>query len=237
MGAIRFSSSTYPINRPELRRNCVRYIRKGEGCHLWRIVSRCDMLSRDSPPREGNAWPPAERALIRRALWIFRNITALGVSLQRLGRNGCLVCAQAGRTRSQSSSDCPARETACRPACYGGLTGKAVYCGVKSFDLCCGEALWAELRHQGVDVLNLVLDQTDTPAHRQILEQLGLPIPQSMAAADDVAELGLARLGQGPVCNWGSSDEELGFAPTSPAHRRSRILAIEETSKAYTRQK
>ena len=51
----------------------------------------------------------------------------------------------------------------------------AVYCGVKSFDLCFGEALWAELRHHGVDVLNLVLGQTDTPAHRQILEQLGLP--------------------------------------------------------------
>jgi short-subunit dehydrogenase len=120
-------------------------------------------------------------------------------------------------------------------ACYGGLTGKAVYCGVKSFDLCFGEALWAELRHQGVDVLNLVLGQTDTPEHRRILKELGLPVPQRMAAADDVAELGLARLQHGPICNWGSGDEEPGFAPTSPAQRRARILAIEEAAKAYTR--
>lgn len=120
-------------------------------------------------------------------------------------------------------------------ACYGGLYGKAVYCGVKSFDLCFGEGLWAELRGYGVDVLNLVLGQTDTPAHRRILEELGVPIPQRMAAADDVAELGLTRLPHGPICNWGSGDEEPGFAPASPAQRRSRILAIEEASKVYTR--
>jgi short-subunit dehydrogenase len=120
-------------------------------------------------------------------------------------------------------------------ACYGGLNGIAVYCGVKSFDLCFGEGLWAELRDQGVDVLNLVLGQTDTPAHRLLREQLGLPTPQGMAAADDVAELGLARLRHGPVCNWGSGDEDPGFGPISPAQRRSRILAVEEASKAYAR--
>jgi uncharacterized protein len=122
-------------------------------------------------------------------------------------------------------------------ACYGGLAGLAVYSAVKSFDLCFGEALWAELRGHGVDVLNLVLGQTDTPEYRRVLKELGLPVPHGMAAADDVAELGLAQLQNGPICNWGSGDEELGFSPTSPAFRRTRILAIEEASKAYARKK
>jgi len=120
-------------------------------------------------------------------------------------------------------------------ACYGGLSGKAVYSAVKSFDLCLGEALWAELRHDGVDVLNLILGQTDTPAHRQILAELGLPVPANLASADAVAELGLERLPHGPICNFGSADDEPGVAPNSPAHRRARILAVEKASQVYTK--
>jgi short-subunit dehydrogenase len=120
-------------------------------------------------------------------------------------------------------------------ACYGGITGKGLYCGVKAFDLCFGEGLWAELRNYGVDVLNLVLGQTDTPEYRRVLAELGLSVPTHLANPDDVAALGLTRLPHGPVCNWGSSDDEPGFAPTSPAQRRTRILAIEAASQSYTR--
>jgi len=49
-------------------------------------------------------------------------------------------------------------------ACYGGLPGIAVYAASKAFDLVFGEALWAELRDHGVDVLSYVLGRTDTPA-------------------------------------------------------------------------
>ena len=56
-----------------------------------------------------------------------------------------------------------------------------------------------------------------------------------MASADDVAELGLARLPYGPTCNWGSGDDEPGMAPTSLSNRSARILAVEEASKAYAR--
>jgi uncharacterized protein len=119
--------------------------------------------------------------------------------------------------------------------CYGGLSGKAIYSGVKAFDLCFGEALWAELRGYGIDVLNLVLSKTDTPEHRRVLAECGLPVPNDMASADDVAQLGLERLPHGPVCNWGSGDDEKGFSPNTPAQRRAHILAVEEISKAYTR--
>ena len=118
-------------------------------------------------------------------------------------------------------------------ACYGGLNGIAVYSAVKAFDLCFGEALWAELRHHGVDVLNLILGRTDTPAHRRLMERNGQPIPEGMARPVDVAEIGLARLPHGPVYNWGQDDETAGYAPNSPAQRRARIIAIEELSKAY----
>jgi short-subunit dehydrogenase len=118
-------------------------------------------------------------------------------------------------------------------ACYGGLNGIAVYSAAKAFELCFGEALWAELRHHGVDVLNLILGRTDTPAHRRLMERNGQPIPEGMANPENVAETGLARLAHGPDYNWGQDDDIAGYAPNSPAQRRARILAIEEMSKAY----
>jgi uncharacterized protein len=120
-------------------------------------------------------------------------------------------------------------------ACYGGLNGISVYSGVKAFDLCFGEGLWAELRLHGVDVLNLILGRTDTPAHRRLMERNGQPIPAGMAKSEDVAEIGLARLPHGPDYNWGQDDEVAGYAPNSPADRRKRIIAIEEMSTAYAK--
>lgn len=115
--------------------------------------------------------------------------------------------------------------------CYGGLSGYSVYAGVKAFALCFGEGLWAELRHHGVDVLNLILGQTDTPAYRGFLERHGQSLPQGTASPDDVAEVGLARLSQGPIYNWGQEDDVAGLAPNSPAARRARIVMIDEMTK------
>lgn len=120
-------------------------------------------------------------------------------------------------------------------ACYGGLHGIAIYSAVKAFDLCLGEALWAELRHVGVDVLSLILGRTDTPAHRRLMESNGQPIPDNMARSDDVARVGLEQLPNGPVYNWGQSNDIAGYAPNSPDARRARIIAIEEMSRAYAR--
>ena len=119
-------------------------------------------------------------------------------------------------------------------ACYGGLYGMGVYCGVKAFDLCFGEGLWAEMRHVGVDVLNLVLGRTDTPAHRAISEANGRPFDATgMASAADVARIGLEQLPHGPVYNWGQTNDIAGYAPNSPDERRARILKIEEMTGAY----
>lgn len=112
-------------------------------------------------------------------------------------------------------------------ACYGGAAGMAVYSGTKAFDLCFGEGLWAELRPHGVDVLNLILTRTDTPAFRAFMEKRGLTVGTDVAAPDDVAKLGLDRLPHGPVQNWGTPDDQQGFASSSAAARRARILKIE----------
>jgi short-subunit dehydrogenase len=121
-------------------------------------------------------------------------------------------------------------------ACYGGLPGISVYGASKAFDLVLGEALWAELRPHGVDVLNLVMGKTDTPAHRELMERLGVPFPSDAASADAVAALGLARLPHGPVQNWGQADDEPGMEDRSAAQRRERILMIEQMSRQYAKQ-
>ena len=117
-------------------------------------------------------------------------------------------------------------------ACYGGGNHLAVYSATKAFDLCFGEGLWAEFRHHGVHVLNLILGRTDTPAFRELLERKGLPVPPGLASPDEVAEVGLARLPHGPVHNWNLQDDETGYAPNSAATRRERVVAMERMSKA-----
>ena len=87
-----------------------------------------------------------------------------------------------------------------------GARRMVAYASSKAFDLVMGEALWAELRDAGVDVLSLVLGVTDTPALRRLLVQRG-----NLASADDgtaipgaaspekVVTEALAHLGQGPT--------------------------------------
>lgn len=111
-------------------------------------------------------------------------------------------------------------------ACYGGLPGIAAYSASKAFDLVFGEALWAELKPNGVDVLSFILGRTDTPAHRELMERMGRPFPPDCASPEDVAALGLARMADGPICNWGLADDESGYAGASAAARRTRIEQI-----------
>ena len=123
-------------------------------------------------------------------------------------------------------------------ACYLGLSGLSVYSASKAFALTFGEGLWAELRPHGVEVLNLILGRTDTPAHRRSLEQTGQAVDMTgMADAEDVARLGLERLPYGPTQNWGETDDTVGMSFASSAQRRERILMIEQMSAAYAGKK
>jgi short-subunit dehydrogenase len=111
--------------------------------------------------------------------------------------------------------------------CYGGGSFMATYTASKAFDLCIAESLWAELRPHDVDVLYMALGTTDTPVLRALLAEKGLPLPPGVASPDDVATVGLARLPLGPVHNWGQTDDDAGYAPSSASARRARILAVD----------
>ncbi len=90
---------------------------------------------------------------------------------------------------------------------YLGSVRHTVYGGVKAFGRIFAEGLWIELRDHEVDVLELVLGVTRTPA----MERVGLDFDvPGMKVADpvDVAREGLEQLGNGPVFIAGGNDED-----------------------------
>ena len=84
-----------------------------------------------------------------------------------------------------------------------GAPNMVAYGATKAFDMVFGEALWAELHGRGVDVVNLVLAVTDTPALRRLLARRGQlsgaddqsPIPGAVSA-EDVASEAVANIGE-----------------------------------------
>jgi short-subunit dehydrogenase len=109
-------------------------------------------------------------------------------------------------------------------AAWAGAARGATYGATKAFDLVFGEALWAELRRDGVDVLSLVVGATDTPALRQLLADRGTTY-DDLATSDEVARAGLDHLGDGPTWSMGLPDGGgPGFVATLA--RRDAVLAM-----------
>ncbi|MGO4257363.1 SDR family NAD(P)-dependent oxidoreductase [Marmoricola sp. RAF53] len=87
---------------------------------------------------------------------------------------------------------------------FAGAPNMVTYGASKAFDMVFAEALWCELQPRGVDVLGLVLGETDTPGLRTLRHQRGLasgPDEPARGAAkpEAVVAEALARLGRGPV--------------------------------------
>lgn len=83
-------------------------------------------------------------------------------------------------------------------ASYLGTTRHTVYGGVKAFGRIFAESLWLELRDHDVDVLELVLGVTRTPAMERVglnFDVPGMPVSEP----DDVACQGLRQLREGPI--------------------------------------
>lgn len=81
---------------------------------------------------------------------------------------------------------------------YMGAYRHSVYAGVKAFGRMFAESLWLELRESNVDVLELVLGVTRTPA----MERVGLNFDAPGMVVSEPAEVareGLARITEGPV--------------------------------------
>jgi uncharacterized protein len=109
-------------------------------------------------------------------------------------------------------------------AAWAGGAGMSTYGATKAFDLILAEALWAEWRPSGVDVLALVLGRTDTPALRRLLEASGEPF-DGLASPDDVAREALDHLADGPTWSYGRPDPTAG-SPLGALSRRAAVLAL-----------
>lgn len=91
---------------------------------------------------------------------------------------------------------------------YLGSMRHTVYGGVKAFGRIFAESLWLELREYNVDVLELVLGVTRTPA----MERVGLnfDVPgMRVAEPADVAREGLQQLSHGPVYVAGGNADDV----------------------------
>jgi len=105
-------------------------------------------------------------------------------------------------------------------AAWVGGAHLAAYGASKAFDLILGEALWAELKPMGVDVLSMVLGATDTPAFRRVLKGRDF---DGLADPDDVARDMLANLAEGPT--WPPDG-----SPFGPLPRRQAVELMTEAS-------
>ena len=87
---------------------------------------------------------------------------------------------------------------------FAGARNMVAYGASKAFDMVMAEALWAELHDKGVDVLGLILGETDTPALRRLRRRLGhvddpaAPIA-SAATAEEVVGEAFLHLADGPT--------------------------------------
>lgn len=97
-------------------------------------------------------------------------------------------------------------------AAWAGGAYLAAYGASKAFDLILGEALWAELKPLGVDVLSMVLGPTDTPAFQRLLNGRTF---EGMADTEEVARDMLDNLADGPT--WPSDGSPFGSLPRRQA--------------------
>jgi short-subunit dehydrogenase len=103
---------------------------------------------------------------------------------------------------------------------YMGAWRHTIYAGAKAFSRMFAESLWLELRGEGVDVLELVLGVTRTPA----MERVGLNFDAPGIVVNEPAEVaaeGLAHLADGPVYVAGGNADR---AQANSAPDRARVV-------------
>ncbi|MFN6544192.1 SDR family NAD(P)-dependent oxidoreductase [Mycolicibacterium nivoides] len=103
---------------------------------------------------------------------------------------------------------------------YMGAWRHSIYAGAKAFSRMFAESLWLELRERNVDVLELVLGVTRTPA----MERVGLNFDAPGILVNEPAEVaaeGLAHLADGPVWVAGGNADR---AVANSAPDRSRVV-------------
>ena len=111
---------------------------------------------------------------------------------------------------------------------YMGQAQISIYSAVKAFSRVFAEGLWLELREHGVDVLELVLGVTRTPAMARA--GLNFDIPGlNVAEPEDVAREGLEHLGDGPV--WVAGGNAPAAEKRTGMNRAELVLGAHEASR------
>lgn len=115
-------------------------------------------------------------------------------------------------------------------AAWVGGADIAAYGATKAFDLVLAEALWAEWRPSGVDVLALVLGATDTPSLRRLMAEHDRDFGD-LAQPIDVAREALDHLADGPTWSYGMPDP-MGGSPFGTLSRRDSVELLSRASAA-----
>lgn len=111
---------------------------------------------------------------------------------------------------------------------YMGQAQISIYSAVKAFSRIFLEGLWLELREHDVDVLDLVLGVTRTPAMARAGLNLDLP-GLNVSEPEDVAREGLEHLREGPV--WVAGGNGRAIEKRSGGDRTKLVLSAHEASK------
>ncbi|MBB3048202.1 short-subunit dehydrogenase [Litorivivens lipolytica] len=135
--------------------------------------------------------PFLERELNNDEALLFRNCTLLMRVCHHFGRQ----MAERGRGGIVTMSS---------GAAVAGAPGLATYAGSKAFDLLFSEALWGELKPKGVDLICVMLADTDTPTLRAQMVMRGKlksldESPKGATPPEQVAEEALRYIGKQPT--------------------------------------
>lgn len=109
-----------------------------------------------------------------------------------------------------------------------GVPGLAAYSATKAYLIALGEALWAELRREGVDVLTVCPGAVSTPGYEQASRR---PAPGSMTP-EAVAAVALGSLGRGFRVVPGGLNRVSAFALQRLTPRRTAIAIFGRASAA-----
>jgi short-subunit dehydrogenase len=149
------------------------------------------------------------RALVRRnCLTVLDACYDVGSRLVARGRGGLLLLSSG--------------------AAWCGGAHIAAYGGTKAFDLVLAEALWAEWKPLGVDVLAMVLGATDTPSLQRVVAETGHTYGE-LAQPADVVRDALDHLSDGPTWICGMPDP-LGASPFGALPRRQAVELMSQSS-------
>ncbi len=116
-------------------------------------------------------------------------------------------------------------------AALGGAPRVAVYGGTKAFDLTFAEALWAELKSHGIDVIAGVCPPMNTPSFQRYQQEAGIQFPGALDPEDIARDL-IARLPDGPTRIFGFGPDA-GTASSQELARKERATFMIEMSKMF----